>query len=119
MSGLDGRGSIDTAFLGHEWTLRGTVPASEVYADSETAIWDMCQGCANERGWLEVENAHGRICPWMHEAGEYMGKPMVDVWDGPGGRKMRCHYRKEKPPRRPSGHKNARGQQVLSLWERA
>lgn len=96
MSGLDGRPFIDTAFLGPEWKLAGTVPASEVYADCETAIWDMCPGCVDERGWLEMVDPQGDICPWMHEAGEYGGKPMVDRWEGPDGQGFhQCHHRRE------------------------
>ena len=96
MSGLDGRGFIDTAFLGPEWKLARMEPASKFYADSETAIWDLCPGCADERGWLAMENPVGKQCPWMHEAGEYPGKPMVDVWEGPDGKRFeQCHYRRE------------------------
>ena len=96
MSGLDGHGFLDTAFLSSEWRLTETVPASAVYADSETAIWDLCPGCADERGWVAMDAARGTICPWMLEAGEYPGKPMVDVWEGPDGQGFeQCHYRRE------------------------
>ena len=96
MSGLGGMGFVETAFLGPDWKLRGTYPASDLYSDSETAIWDLCPGCADERGWLEVDNAEGGMCPWMYEAGECPGKPTVDVWDGPNGHVIaQCHYRRE------------------------
>lgn len=40
MSGLDGRGFVDTAFLEPGWT-HETVRASDVYADCEAALWDL------------------------------------------------------------------------------
>lgn len=96
VSGLDGHGYIDTAFLGPEWHIERTVPASDVYTDAESAIWDLCPGCVDERGWLECIDEHGDICPWMDEAQEYDGKPVVDCWVGPNGQHFtQCHYRRE------------------------
>lgn len=113
MGGLDGNVFVDVALLGPEWHVEKTVPASDVYSDSETAIWDMCPGCANERGWLEVEHAHGPMCQWMYEAGEYDGKPMVDLWVGPNGlRFTQCHHRRE-PWVEGEHHERSEGQMAL------
>lgn len=113
MSGLDGRGFVDTAFLEPGWRLRGTVPASDVYSDSESAIWDLCPGCVDERGWLGIDNATGDMCPWMYQATEYDGKPMVDVWEGPDGKRFeQCHYRRE-PWIQEEEYEQCEGQQQL------
>ena len=78
------------------WHLEGTVPASAVYRHGEEAIWDLCPGCRDERGWLDIlaGEEHGEMCPWMDEAMTYDGMPMVDVWTTPEGKtRHTCHYR--------------------------
>lgn len=95
MSGLDGKGFVDTSFLGPEWHIEKMVPASDIYSDCETALWDLCPGCADERGWLAMVNERGSMCEWMQEASDYKGKPMVDLWIGPDGQHFeQCHYRR-------------------------
>ena len=94
---------------------QGMFPASSLFPDQYEALDFLCRGCRHERGWVDVEHARGPICPHMDEAQQYDGKPTVDVWYSDAGREVRCHYREEKPPRRPKGHKNARGQQAISL----
>lgn len=97
VSGIDGHMFIDTAFLGQEWRLDGIYPASKFYSCSEEAIWDMCPGCVDERGWLEIDNARGHICKWMDQAANYDGTPMVGKWvnDKTGEWFTQCYYRRE------------------------
>ena len=97
VSGIDGHMFIDTAFLGPEWRLDGIYPASKFYSCSEEAIWDMCPGCVDERGWLEIDNASGHICKWMDQAANYDGTPMVGKWvnDKTGEWFTQCYYRRE------------------------
>lgn len=97
VSGIDGHAFLDTSFLGPEWHLEDVYPASKFYANSEEAIWDMCPGCVDERGWLEIEHAQGEICPWMDQAANYNGKAMVGKWvnDKTGEWFTQCYYRRE------------------------
>lgn len=91
---------VNVAFLGKGWRLARVVPASDVYCDSETAVWDLCEGCANERGWLAMDGSEqDPICPWMREAGEYNGRPMVGIYEGPNNQRFRqcVHWQEPKP----------------------
>lgn len=92
---------VDVASLGDGWVLARIVPASDIYSDSETAVWDLCEGCAEERGWLAIDGSErDPICPWMLEAGEYDGKPMVGIYKGPNRQRLtQCVYRREPKPK--------------------
>ena len=97
-----------------KWRWVCMASASDHFPDQYEALDHLCRGCTQERGWVDMIHPRGNICPWMDEAQQSDGKPMMDVYEDAEGHWLRvCHYRKDPKPRGPRGHRKARGQQAL------
>lgn len=105
-----------TATDGRHWRWVCCAPASNYFSDQYEALDHLCRGCTKENGWVDMVHPRGNICPWMDEAQQYDGKPMVDVYeDDEGHWKLVCKYRKERKKPSARGHRKAKGQTALSF----